>query len=86
MNKRPNVLLWVMDVQRAKNLGCYGYLKPTSPNIDRIAKEGATFLNNISPAVWTLPSHASLFTGKYISGHGVGQRYNYRPQEKFTLA
>ncbi|RLF17104.1 MAG: sulfatase, partial [Thermoprotei archaeon] len=54
--ERPNVLLIVMDTQRADNLSCYGYHKPTTPNIDQIASEGAIFLNNIVPGVWTLPS------------------------------
>ncbi|MCD6510693.1 MAG: sulfatase-like hydrolase/transferase, partial [Thermoprotei archaeon] len=60
-----------MDTQRADNLSCYGYHKKTTPNIDGIAGEGVIFLNNIVPGVWTLPSHASLFTGRYVSGHGA---------------
>ena len=69
--ERPNVLLIVMDTQRADNLSCYGYDKKTTPNIDKLASEGVLFLNNIIPGVWTLPSHASLFTGRYVSGHGA---------------
>ncbi|MCD6083299.1 sulfatase-like hydrolase/transferase, partial [Candidatus Aerophobetes bacterium] len=61
MKKKPNILIFVMDTQRVDNLGCYGYDKQTTPNIDKIAEEGTVFLNNITPAVWTLPSHASLF-------------------------
>ncbi|RLE90074.1 MAG: hypothetical protein DRJ49_01075 [Thermoprotei archaeon] len=82
---RPNIILIVMDVQRASNLHCYGYERNTTPNIDRIAREGTLFLNCISPGVWTLPSHASMFTGKYIYGHGVGASYTYKPVERFTL-
>jgi len=85
MTTKPNIILIVMDVQRASNIHCYGYEKLTTPNIDRIAKDGTIFLNCISPAVWTLPSHASMFTGRYIYGHGVGASYNYKPIEKYTL-
>ena len=85
MDDGPNIILVVMDVQRASNIHCYGYDKETTPNIDRIAKEGTVFLNCISPGVWTLPSHASIFTGRYVYSHGVGQSYNYKPIEKYTL-
>jgi len=82
---KPNILIFVMDVQRADNMSCYGYPKKTTPNIDKIAEEGTVFLNNVSPAEFTLPSHACVFTGKYVSGHGVGARYQFRPKESFTL-
>jgi len=83
---RPNILLIVMDTQRADNLSCYGYSKETTPNIDRIAKDGAVFLNNITPGVWTLPSHASLFTGRYVSGHGADAHCEYLMAEFPTMA
>jgi len=83
--KRPNILVFVMDTQRAANMGCYGYSKPTTPNIDAIAREGTVFLNNISPAIWTLPSHASLWTGKYVSAHGCHMRHQYLEPEAPTL-
>ena len=63
--KRPNVLLIVMDTVRADHLSSYGYHLPTTPNIDRIAKQGILYENAITPGSWTLPSHATLFTGLY---------------------
>lgn len=72
---RPNVIIFMMDTQGARNMSCYGYRKPTTPNIDRIAKEGALFLNHFVTAPWTLPVHASLFTGRYESGHGAGAQH-----------
>jgi arylsulfatase A-like enzyme len=75
-----------MDTQRADNISCYGYYKETTPNIDRIADEGAIFLNNISPGIWTLPSHASLFTGRYVSGHGADANCEFLPVEFPTMA
>ena len=64
---KPNIVLIVMDTARAANFSCYGYPETTTPNIDKIAKEGTLYNYAISPSTWTLPSHASLFTGLYPS-------------------
>ncbi|CUS02651.2 Sulfatase [Candidatus Promineifilum breve] len=69
----PDVIFIVLDTQRADRLGCYGHTRPTSPNLDRFAAEGALFERAVSPAQWTIPSHASLFTGLYPTAHGVTQ-------------
>jgi arylsulfatase A-like enzyme len=61
----PNVLLVVLDVVRAANLSAYGYERPTSPTLERIAREGARFERAYAVAPWTLPSHASMFTGLF---------------------
>ena len=60
----PNVLLIVLDTVRAKSLSLYGYHRNTSPNLDRFATRGAVFNRAYSTAPWTLPSHASMFTGR----------------------
>ena len=44
-----------------------------TPNLDRIAEESARFSQAVSPAQWTIPSHASLFTGLYPTAHQVTQ-------------
>lgn len=59
----PNVLLLVLDTVRARSLSAFGHVRPTTPVLERIASEGLLFERAISPAPWTLPSHASLFTG-----------------------
>ena len=82
---KPNIILIIMDVQRATNMHCYGYPKNTTPNIDKIAKESIVFNKCISPGSWTLPSHASIFTGRYVYGHGVGQSHTYFQRERYTL-
>jgi hypothetical protein len=64
-SSRPNVLLVVLDTVRAQNLGLYGYQRPTTPQIERLAQTGVRFERAISTAPWTLTSHASLFTGHY---------------------
>jgi arylsulfatase A-like enzyme len=52
-------------------LSSYGYARPTSPNIDRIAQQGVLFENAFSACSWSLPSHVSLLTGRYQFEHGV---------------
>jgi arylsulfatase A-like enzyme len=66
----PNILVIVVDTLRADHLSAYGYARETSPNLDRFASQGVLFENAISAASWTLPSHASLVTGRYPSEHG----------------
>lgn len=69
--RSPTIVLITLDTTRADHLSCYGYACPTSPCIDRFAAEALIYENAISPATWTLPAHASLFTGKFVSSHGV---------------
>lgn len=59
----PNVLLIVMDTVRSKNLDLYGYGRPTTPELQQLAKTSTVFDFAFSTSSWTLPSHASLFTG-----------------------
>jgi arylsulfatase A-like enzyme len=68
----PNVLVILVDTLRADHLSAYGYARKTSPNIDRMATQGTVFENAVSAASWSLPSHASILTGRYQFEHGVG--------------
>ena len=68
---RPSVLLITVDTLRADRLGCYGYGRDTTPNLDRLAEESARFTKAYSHAPFTAPSHASLFTSLHIASHGV---------------
>jgi arylsulfatase A-like enzyme len=61
----PNVLLIVWDTVRAQNLGLYGHNRPTTPNLERLAARGTRFQQAFSTSSWTLPSHASMFTGRW---------------------
>jgi arylsulfatase A-like enzyme len=63
--RRPNILLVILDATRADACSCYGAEQPITPNLDRLASEGVLFEQAISPAPWTLPALASLFTGLY---------------------
>lgn len=61
---KPNVLLIIFDTVRRANVSLYGYERPTTPEITRWASTGVVFDHAIAPAPWTLPTHASLFTGE----------------------
>jgi len=67
----PDVVLISIDSLRPDHLGCYGYPKPTSPTIDRLASEGVRCEVAVSTTSWTLPAHAAMLTGLFDSGHGV---------------
>lgn len=60
----PNVLFIVMDTVRAESLGLDGRGRPIAPVLDRLARRGVRFEQARATAPWTLPSHASMFTGR----------------------
>lgn len=68
--KDYNLILISIDSLRSDHLGCYGYSKKTSPNIDKLSKKSYVFYNMLAQSSWTIPSHASIFTGLYPSNHG----------------
>ena len=80
---RPNIVLISIDTLRPDHLGCYGYARPTSPNIDAIAAQGALFEQHISSAPWTLPAQAAMFTSVPDSVHGVVDAVKFRLSEDF---
>ncbi len=68
----PNVLVVVLDTVRADRMSLYGYDRPTTPRLDAWAAAHArVYEHAVSPGVWTLPSHASLFTALPVRTHGV---------------
>jgi arylsulfatase A-like enzyme len=82
----PDVVLVVLDTVRAPNLASYGYGRPTDPELAALAREGALFLDATSPSTWSLPSHASLFTGRYPSAHGAHGEHRFLDARFPTLA
>ena len=86
----PNILFITLDTTRADRLGCYGYTKKISTNIDGVAASGALFTRAISQATVTPVSHASIFTGLYPYTHGLrvmhGLSENYLDESLTTLA
>ncbi len=89
--QRPNILFIVLDTQRADRLSCYqtqsDAAKPQStPNLDQFAADATLFERAISPAQWTIPAHASMFTGEYPSTHQAVQADIELGRDYATLA
>ncbi|MBN1581236.1 MAG: sulfatase [Anaerolineae bacterium] len=86
MHQQPDIFLIVLDTVRADRLSSYGYHRRTTPHIDAFARDGVLFERAISPAQWTIPSHASLFSGEYPTTHMTTQIYDKYSQDASTLA
>lgn len=81
-----NVILISLDTLRPDHLGCYGYSRDTSPNIDSLAKDSALFWNTFATSPWTLPSHVSLMTSLNCINHQVYQGNQTMDPSILTLA
>ena len=88
--RRPadwNVVLVTLDTVRADALGAYGQARPTTPVLDRIAREGVVFTDVTSAAPHTVASHASIMTGLYPFAHGARANHGFPlAAEHTTLA
>lgn len=84
-SRRPNILIITIDALRPDHLGCYGYRRDTSPNIDTLSKEGILFRQAIAQASWTVPSVVSLLTSAYPFSHGVKKLGDYFPSQFISL-
>lgn len=60
----PNVVVLILDTVRAASTSLHGYARATTPTLEKLGREGAVYEWAISPSSWTLPSHASMFTGR----------------------
>jgi len=67
----PNLVMIVLDTLRADHIGTYGYSRPVTPWLDDFAKDATVYERAVSPSSYTLPSHATLFTGLYPETHGA---------------
>ncbi|MGB8952214.1 MAG: sulfatase [Candidatus Aminicenantales bacterium] len=85
-SERPNILLIVLDTVRADHLSLYGYTKETSPFLSELARESIVYELAISPAPWTLPSHASIFTGQFPSLHQATTEHRLLHSKFITIA
>ena len=82
-----NVLLVILDAARARQLGAYGYGRPTTPEIDRIAAEGVVFEKAFTPAVYTLGAMSSVWTSQYPDRHHGDVSFSSPlPKDRLTLA
>jgi arylsulfatase A-like enzyme len=69
--QRPNVVLIVMDTVRADHTSVYGYDRDTTPFLRELAKEATLYTRAFAVSDFTLPTHASMFTGLYPRTHGA---------------
>jgi choline-sulfatase len=84
--EQPNVVLIVIDALRPDHLGCYGYARPTSPVIDRLADTGILFETAVAAAPWTKTSFSSFLTSLYPFEHGVVGWESIMPDSIITLS
>ena len=70
---QPSVLLIILDTVRARSMGLYGHERRNTPTLERLASRGVVFDRAIATTSWTLPSHASMFTGRFNSELGTDQ-------------
>ncbi len=82
----PDVLVIVMDTVRAQSASAYGYERHTTPVLEKIATEGVIFKDANAPATWSLPAHASLFTGAFPSVTKAHGEHRYLDNALPTLA
>jgi arylsulfatase len=82
-----SVLLLILDAAGARHFSCYGYERPTTPEIDRLAAEGVLFEQAYTTAAYTRSAMASLWTSRYHDQHHAGLRYDAAlPDGSPTLA
>lgn len=86
MTEQPHILLIVLDTQRRDRLSLYGHDVATSSHLDDFAQEATIFERAIAPAQWTIPAHASIFTGLYPAAHQLTQAFQELSGMHPTLA
>ncbi len=85
-SEHPNVLVILWDTTRADHLSLYGHDEQTTPNMAKWAENAVVFEQAISPAMWTVPSHASMFTGVMPTTHNADYDYRWLDGTNRTLA
>ena len=82
----PNILLIVLDTARADHLSISGYERETTPFLRVLAGESLVYERAVSPSPWTMPAHASIFTGQYPSVHQATFAHRFLSSDLVTLA
>ncbi len=83
--RRGVVVIWA-DTPRADHLEVYGYSRPTSPSVRRMAEQGTLFRNCLTQATWTKVSTPTLMTSLYPTSHGVREWHDRIPASTVTMA
>jgi arylsulfatase A-like enzyme len=84
--RTPPVVFIVLDTARADHFSSYGYPRETTPRFDELTRTSVQFMDAVSASPWTLPSHASMFTGLYQRSHGASIKHFQLDREFITLA
>ncbi len=79
--KRPNIVFILTDDQRFDSMSCTGHPYVHTPNMDRLAREGAIFRNCFVTTALCSPSRASFLSGKYVHTHGVKDNRTFFPTD-----
>jgi arylsulfatase A-like enzyme len=82
----PDIVVILIDTLRADHLGCYGYQKATTPNLDALASDATLFENAVAQSSWTRPSVTSIMTGLTPRAHQTNARDDALPAGVETLA
>lgn len=67
----PNVLLVVLDSVRAANTSLYDHRRATTPFLESFAADATVYGQARTPSTWSLPAHASVWTGRSVPSHGI---------------
>lgn len=86
MSNKPNIVLIILDTIRTDQFTSYGNPRMTTPNIDELVDEGVRYEHAYAASPWTLPSHASIFTGLYPSIHRADWDTRWMSSEHTTIA
>jgi len=84
--ERPHVIVLLWDTTRADRLSLYGHSRPTTPRLDALASDARVYEQAQSPGMWTVPSHASMFTGLPAPSHGAKVGWLWLDGHHLTLA
>lgn len=84
--RQPNVLIVLWDTVRADRLTPYDERRATTPSLARWAEQSVVFEHAVSPGMWTVPSHASMFTGVPPTTHGTGMDHLWLDDRHLTMA
>jgi arylsulfatase A-like enzyme len=78
------ILLW--DTVRADRMSLYGHHRPTTPRLEAFAADAVVFDRAVAPGMWTVPSHASVFTGLPVASHGANAKWIWLDERFVTAA
>jgi len=84
--RRPDIVLITLDAARPDHFSCYGYDRPTTPNIDLMSDESLVFTNVFALVPNTLRSVPTMITGLSYLDHQVTEDDSTLPDEAKTLA